>query len=53
MLPNGSTLAIELVIYTGFTGSLGLPPEAVSLLRFAFIYDVPTNLGDNHQAIRF
>jgi predicted aspartyl protease len=53
MLPNGSTLPIELVIDTGFTGALCLPPEAVSLLRFPFIYDVPTNLADNLKAIRF
>jgi predicted aspartyl protease len=53
MLPNGSTLPIELVIDTGFTGALCLPPEAVSLLRFPFIYDVPANLADNLKAIRF
>jgi predicted aspartyl protease len=53
MLPNGSTLPIELVIDTGFTGSLCLPPEAVSLLRFPFIYEVPTNFADNLKAIRF
>jgi len=44
---------MEFVIDTGFTGSLGLPPEAVSLLRFPYIYDVPTNFADNLKAIRF
>jgi len=53
MLPNGSTLPIEFVIGTGFSGVLCLPPEAVSLLRFPFIYDVPANLADNLKAIRF
>jgi len=53
MLPNGSTLPIELVIDTGFAVELCLPPEAVSLLRFPFIYDVPANLADNLKAIRF
>jgi len=53
MLPNGSTLAIEFVIGTGFTGALCVPPEAVSLLRFPFIYDVPINLADNLKPIRF
>jgi predicted aspartyl protease len=53
MLPNGSTLAIELVIDTGFTVELCLPPEAFSLLRLPFIYEVPANLADNLKAIRF
>ena len=53
MLSNGSTLALEFVINTGFTGVLCLPPEAVSLLRFPFIYEVPTNFADNLKAIRF
>lgn len=52
MLPNGSTLPIEFVIDTGFAGTLCLPPEAVSLLRF-LTYDVPANLADNLKAIRF
>jgi len=53
MLANGSTLPIEFVIDTGFTGAVCLPPEAVSLFRFPFIYDVPANLADNLKAIRF
>jgi len=53
MLPNGSTLPIEFVIDTELTGDLCLPPEAVSLLRFPFIYEVPANLADNLKAIRF
>jgi clan AA aspartic protease len=51
MLPNGSTLPIEFVIDTGFTGDLCLPPEAVSLLRLPFIYDLPANLADNSQVL--
>jgi len=53
MLANGSTLAIEFIIDTGFTEALCLPPEAVSLLRFPFIYDMSANLADNLKAIRF
>jgi len=53
MLPNGSTLPIEFVIDTGFTVELCLPPEALSLLRFPFIYEVPANLAHNLKAIRF
>lgn len=51
ILPNGSTLPIEFVIDTGFTGDLCLPPEAVSLLRFPFIYDLPANLADNSDVL--
>ncbi len=43
ILFNGSTIPIEFVIDTGFTGELCLPSEAVSLLRFPFIYDLPAN----------
>ncbi|UKO97057.1 hypothetical protein [Nostoc sp. UHCC 0870] len=32
LLPNGSTVLIEFVIDTGFTGELCLPLEAVSLM---------------------
>ena len=51
LLPSGSTLPIEFVIDTGFTGDLCLPPEAVALLRFPFIYDLPANLADNSDVL--
>ena len=51
LLPNGSTLPIEFVIDTGFTGDLCLPQEAVSLLRLPFIYDLPANLADNSEVL--
>ncbi|OKH32143.1 clan AA aspartic protease [[Phormidium ambiguum] IAM M-71] len=51
LLSNGSTIPIEFVIDTGFTGHLCLPPEAVSLLRFPFIYDLPANLADNSEVL--
>ncbi|MCY7385946.1 MAG: clan AA aspartic protease [Microcoleus sp. CAN_BIN18] len=51
ILPNGSTLPIEFVIDTGFTGDLCLPPEAVSLLRLPFIFDLPANLADNSEVL--
>jgi clan AA aspartic protease len=49
-LPNGSSIAIEFVIDTGFTGYLCLPPEAVSLMRLPFLYDIPANFADNSEA---
>jgi clan AA aspartic protease len=51
LLPNGSTLPIEFVIDTGFSGHLCLPQEAVSLLRLPFIYDLPANLADNREVL--
>jgi clan AA aspartic protease len=51
LLPNGSTLPIEFVIDTGFTGDLCLPQEAVSLLRLPFIYDLAANLADNSEVL--
>lgn len=57
---NGSTFSIEFVIDTGFTDHLCLPPEAVTLLRLPFLYNLPVNLADNssvslavHQATVF
>lgn len=51
LLFNGSTIPIEFVIDTGFTGHLCLPPEAVSLLRLPFIFDLPVNLADNSEIL--
>lgn len=51
LLLNGSSIPIEFVIDTGFTGYLCLPPEAVSLMRLPFIHDVPANLADNSEAL--
>ena len=51
LLPNGSSIPIEFVIDTGFTGHLCLPSEAVSLLRLPFIYDLPANLADNSEVL--
>ncbi len=51
LLFNGSTLPIEFVVDTGFTGHLCLPSEAVSLLRLPFIYDLPANLADNSEVL--
>ena len=49
LLVNGSTFSIEFVIDTGFTDYLCLPPEAVTLMRLPFLYDVPVNLADNSE----
>ena len=51
LLFNGSTIPIEFVIDTGLTGHLCLPPEAVSLLRLPFIFDLPANLADNSEIL--
>jgi clan AA aspartic protease len=49
LLSNGSTFPIEFVIDTGFTDYLCLPPEAVTLMRLPFLYDLPVNLADNSE----
>ncbi|MEC4985841.1 MAG: clan AA aspartic protease [Oscillatoria sp. PMC 1068.18] len=51
LLPNGSSLPIEFVIDTGFTGHLCLPPEAVSLMGLPFMYELPANLADNSEVL--
>ncbi len=51
LLPNGSSIAIEFVIDTGFTGELCLPPEAVSLMGSPFRYDTSANLADNSEVL--
>jgi clan AA aspartic protease len=50
-LPNGSSIPIEFVIDTGFTGHLCLPPEAVSLMCLPFLHDLPANLADNSEVL--
>lgn len=49
LLLNGLNFPIEFVIDTGFTDYLCLPPEAVTLLRLPFLYDLPVNLADNSE----
>ncbi len=51
LLPNGSTIPIEFVIDTGFTGELCLPLEAVSLMGLPFRHDTPANLADNSPVL--
>ncbi len=51
LLPTGSSLPIEFVIDTGFTDYLCLPPEAVTLLRLPFSYDIPANLADDSEVL--
>jgi clan AA aspartic protease len=50
-LPNQPDFTIEFVIDTGFTEFLSLPPEAVTLLGFSFVYDMYANLADNSNVI--
>jgi clan AA aspartic protease len=49
LLRNGSSIPIEFVIDTGFTGELCLPMEAVSLMGLTFRHDTPANLADNRE----
>jgi clan AA aspartic protease len=46
-LANIPDFSIEFVIDTGFTDYLCLPPEAVTLLRLPFLYELPANLANN------
>ncbi|MDZ7966929.1 MAG: clan AA aspartic protease [Nostoc sp. DedSLP03] len=50
-LPNQPNFTIEFVINTGFTEFLSLPPAAVTLLSFPFVYDIYANLADNSNVI--
>lgn len=49
--PFGSSIPIEFVIDTGFTGELCLPLEAVSLMGLTFRHDIPANLADNSEVL--
>lgn len=46
-LPNQPNFTIEFVIDTGFTDSLCLPQEAVTLMGLPFLYELPANLANN------
>ncbi|MEH2082045.1 MAG: clan AA aspartic protease [Nostoc sp.] len=50
-MSNQPDFTIEFVIDTGFTEFLSLPPTAVTLLGFPFIYDMYANLADNSNVI--
>ncbi|MEH1844152.1 MAG: clan AA aspartic protease [Nostoc sp.] len=50
-LPNQPDFTIKFVIDTGFTEFLSLPPTAVTLLGFPFVYDMYANLADNSNVI--
>lgn len=50
-LPNQPDFTIEFVIDTGFTEFLSLPPAAVNLLGFPFVYDMYANLADNSRVL--
>ncbi|BAZ29459.1 hypothetical protein NIES4074_19050 [Cylindrospermum sp. NIES-4074] len=50
-LPNQPDFTIEFVLDTGFTEFLSLPPPAVSLLGFPFVYDMYANLADNSTVL--
>lgn len=51
LLSNGSSIPINFVIDTGFTGYLCLPSEAVTLMGLIFRHDTPANLADNSEAL--
>jgi clan AA aspartic protease len=46
-----SSLAIEFVVDTGFTGELTLPPAAVATLGLPFAYDEVINLADDSNTV--
>ena len=50
-LPEQPDFTIEFVIDTGFTEFLSLPPAAVNLLGFPFVYDMYANLADNSRVL--
>jgi clan AA aspartic protease len=50
-LPNQPDFTIEFVIDTGFTEFISLPPAAVTLLGFPFVYNIYANLADNSNVI--
>lgn len=51
LLRNDSSIPIEFVIDTGFTGYLCLLLEAVSLMGLTFRHDTPANLADNSEVL--
>ena len=51
LLPNGSSLPIEFVIDTGFTGELCLPLEVVAWMSLPFIHETRANLADNSTVL--
>jgi clan AA aspartic protease len=51
LLPNSSSISIEFVIDTGFTGELCLPLEAVILMGLPFRHDTSANLADNSEVL--
>ncbi len=51
LLSNNSSIPIEFVIDTGFTGELCLPLEAVALMGLTFRHDTPANLADNSEVL--
>ena len=50
-LRNQPDFSISFVIDTGFTDSLCLPLEAVTVLGLPFLYDLPANLANNSNVI--
>lgn len=45
--PAGARLSIEVVIDTGFTGDVTLPPAAVAAMGLAFLYNQAVTLADD------
>jgi len=49
VLSDGSEAIREVVVDTGFTGGLSLPPEMVQELRLNFVRDQPVTLADGER----
>ena len=48
-LADGSTVELEFVIDTGFTGFLTLPPQDIAALGLAFRHRTPAYLADGSE----
>ncbi len=48
-LPNQPDITIDLVVDTGFTGFLTLPPAAVAALQLPYLEDTPANLATDEE----
>jgi clan AA aspartic protease len=50
-LPGQPNLAVELVVDTGFTEEIALPPTAVTAMGLPHLYDVVANIADDRDII--
>jgi clan AA aspartic protease len=46
-LPGQPDLTLEVVVDTGFTGHLALPPAAATAMGLSFLHRIPADLADD------